>query len=486
MSECWVRRGFAADEAGAGTLWWIVWMIGFLALGGVAVDSSSAYRMRAELQSTADAAAHAAVIDLPDRFKAAAAAESAAQRNMDAALHGDVLAALDIEFGTWDAVGKIFAPAPVGVPADAVRVTTRRDAQNANRLRTYFLRIVGIDSWNVSARAVAQRYYPECLQKSAIVAAKVVDFQSNNTFYPGICIHANHHVEINNGNVWNPGVTVTMPSLGDFVMPGSNPDVHNPGIKNALGEEWFYPKIIDQVGDFLASYTDAADPMGVWPDYIGKDKDGLALLSDPIPPICAGGGPNKVCTGGLPGGLPVAGAALIKKIDAADWSIDDYKQGYIYNINCKQASNTVTLGATAAKPLYKVVVIANCNIKIGNNGLVHNAVIGSTAGLDPKIKPGDQIIHLGQGTQLGLNDNCAPGNGVKVLSTASLNGPANTTYYGVQMLAAQEIHVAAKTSGVHGINVQARNVNWASNDTFGPNCGVVSDLLKAPYFRLVS
>jgi hypothetical protein len=38
---------------------------------------------------------------------------------------------------------------------------------------------------------------------------------------------------------------------------------------------------------------------------------------------------------------------------------------------------------------------------------------------------------------------------------------------------------------VHGINVQARNIDWASNNTFGPNCGLVDELLKTPYFRLV-
>ena len=46
------------------------------------------------------------------------------------------------------------------------------------------------------------------------------------------------------------------------------------------------------------------------------------------------------------------------------------------------------------------------------------------AGADDKVKSWDQIVHLGQGSQFGLDDDCAPGNGVKILSTASLNGPA--------------------------------------------------------------
>jgi Flp pilus assembly protein TadG len=88
-----------SDEDGVGTVWWVFWMIIFLMFGGVAADSSNAWRMRAELQATADAAAHAGVIDLPNQTAAAAAADGIAAKNMQSAEHGDVLTAAEIEFG---------------------------------------------------------------------------------------------------------------------------------------------------------------------------------------------------------------------------------------------------------------------------------------------------------------------------------------------------------------------------------------------------
>ena len=149
MSDLRVRSVFLKDEEGAGTAWWVVWMLMFMVFGGVAADSANAFRMRAELQATADAAAHAGVIDLPDVDAARASADAMAAANMSATDHGDVLAAVDIETGAWDSAANTFTVSDdegggggLGLggggfsPADAIRVTTRRDASNSNRLKT--------------------------------------------------------------------------------------------------------------------------------------------------------------------------------------------------------------------------------------------------------------------------------------------------------------------------------------------------------------
>jgi hypothetical protein len=292
------------DEGGAGTAWWIFWMIIFLLFGGVAVDSSNAWRMRAELQFTADAAAHAGVIDLIDGGPAArTAAIDMAEKNMSTALHSNVLVESDVQVGLWNGVKfvslddadvfKVNAEGELVLVANAVMAQTRRDVNNSNRLPTYFLRLIGIDSWNVNALAIAQRYFPDCLNGSAIVSAKIVDVNSNNKFRPGICVHAQDYVDVNGGggpdkdefgNQWDSGVSVTMPSLDKFYDKyGANGNQaehlakHNEGLVGALDEEFFYPKIVDSIPEFLESYVDVDDPLNVWPSYIGKDINGNPL-----------------------------------------------------------------------------------------------------------------------------------------------------------------------------------------------------------------
>ncbi|MEO0762484.1 MAG: pilus assembly protein TadG-related protein, partial [Pseudomonadota bacterium] len=51
--------GLLRDHRGAMTYWLLSWMILFLGLAGLAIDTTNAYRNRAMLQITGDIAAHA-------------------------------------------------------------------------------------------------------------------------------------------------------------------------------------------------------------------------------------------------------------------------------------------------------------------------------------------------------------------------------------------------------------------------------------------
>jgi hypothetical protein len=196
---------------------------------------------------------------------------------------------------------------------------------------------------------------------------------------------------------------------------------------------------------------------------------------DPV--LDADGNPQTVS-------IPLTGSELVKTVPAGDWDINTYEEGFIYHITCNQPSNTVTIDASATTPLENVAFIADCNVKVGNDGLVKNAVIGSTAGGADKIKPWDNIIHLGQGSVFGVPGTCK--DGAMILSTASINGPADTQYHGVQMMATTDIHIAAQAAGVSGINIQAGgDVDWASQNAFGPVCTDEFEVWEVPYFRLV-
>jgi len=444
---------FTSDDSGAGTAWWVLWMIIFLMFGGVAADSSNAWRMRAELQATADAAAHAGAVELPDVDAATASADAMATTNMSASEHGDVLANAEIEFGIWNSASAEFATLEVGETADAIRVTTRRDETNSNRLKTYFLRLVGMDSWNVNAQAVAQRYWPNCLNEDALIARHVVDLQSNNDFESGLCIHGNDHVEVNNNNTWDPGVNVTMPSLADFVIPSSDIDVHNPGLADALGEEWFDPKIVDYTHDIINSLLDPSSAN--LPSYIGIDEYGDAINPDDI----------------------------VISIRSQQFSVGSAEQGYVYHVTCP-GNSLLNLGNNVV--LEKVVIVADCRIATGNNSLYEDVILASFAGDKPNESQYAKSINIGQSNQMGSDDNCAMTGNVKLLSGGSIHSAADVEFYGVQAVAVWDVHLAAQAEGLEGILILAGNdIDIASNNAFGGACSGGVQAIAVPYFRLV-
>ena len=58
---------FLRDERGAYTIWSLIWFSLYVAMGGLAVDMTDAYRNQTLLQSTADASALAGGMSLPDQ-----------------------------------------------------------------------------------------------------------------------------------------------------------------------------------------------------------------------------------------------------------------------------------------------------------------------------------------------------------------------------------------------------------------------------------
>lgn len=150
-------QNFLNEEHGAGTVFMVLLLPAFLALAGLAIDAANAYRTRAILQGAADAASLAATLSLPDTNAAAAAAINYAKMNLPN--NGPVLAAADVEAGNWNAATQTFTKG--GTPTNSVRVTTRMTATNGNALPTAFLKIIGIDHWDISAQAISVADQPK-------------------------------------------------------------------------------------------------------------------------------------------------------------------------------------------------------------------------------------------------------------------------------------------------------------------------------------
>ena len=122
-------------------------------MAGMAVDMGYAYMLRQRLQATADAAALAASAKLSSPSSVVATAQKYAKINMPTEQHGTILTNGDVQSGSWDPDARIFTPG--GAPINAVKVTVRRSDANNNPVPTFFARVLGFDSVDVVASAVA-------------------------------------------------------------------------------------------------------------------------------------------------------------------------------------------------------------------------------------------------------------------------------------------------------------------------------------------
>ncbi len=333
-------RKFLNDEQGAGTIMGLLWFILLVGITGMAVDVTDGLRNRTMLQATADASALAAVIDLPDDSAAVATAVSYAVDNMGTAINGSVLDPADVLIGLWD--GATQSLDTTSLLPDAVMVTVRRSAENANAVPVNFLRIIGLQTWNVVAQAVAQRFIPGCL-RDGLIAREMVDMSSNNGFVNRICIHGEQGVNIQSNNYFESGVNVSMPDLEMLEIPASGM-TSNIGLPDALRENYLDPRMVNHIDEIIQGVLDK-DPKVV-PWYIDLTKD--VIVTD-----------NR---------FNFAGAIPHR----------------IYHVQCPPMRNLVL---PAGILLDKIVLVADCQITIGAHSTVYDSFIASRSGPTPGGRP---------------------------------------------------------------------------------------------------
>lgn len=129
-------------------------MVALLGMLAFATDIGYIMLVRTQLQVAADSAAMAAGSVMGGEKKEIIAT---ARRYAEGNIAGGTNVALanaDVEFGTWDANRREFTP--TGEVGNAVRVTCRRDATNANgECPLFFARVFGNESFSMEAEAVA-------------------------------------------------------------------------------------------------------------------------------------------------------------------------------------------------------------------------------------------------------------------------------------------------------------------------------------------
>ncbi len=121
------------------------------ATAALAIDYGQIALERNRLQIAAEASALAAAKSLTNPGAAQKRAIALAGINMPVDGHGNVLKAGDVQVGTWDPATRSFSPGG----NTAVKIVTRRAATNKNPLSLTFAKVIGIDSIDLEAEAIA-------------------------------------------------------------------------------------------------------------------------------------------------------------------------------------------------------------------------------------------------------------------------------------------------------------------------------------------
>lgn len=428
------RRGFMRSERGSMTAMALYILIPVLMLAGYAIDTGHVISERTHLQIAADTAAHAALLkrELNSESNAKVAALDLAERNLPALQYGYVISEQDIEFGQWDHTTRVFTP--VSGARGAVRVVARRIELNENAVKTYLLKLVGIDEWNISSTSVFTTYYPTCLREG-FVAESIVDLQSNNSFSNGFCIHSNAHVSLNSNNYFEPGTIVSMANLDDIELPNSGYKT-NTGLQDALREGSWNVRILSRIQPLIAGLLSFDDRYR--PAYI--TAMGIVTL------------PNK-------------------KVVQTDLIL-----GRVHRFTCV-GNGDLTIDNNVL--VSRVVIVTNCDVKFGNGVVLEDAVIATTS-------TGASSITGTAGLQIGRNDSCAPGGSAQLVTMGSMRFPADLKIYGSQLIARDDIYFSANAIGIQGAALVAGGeISGTSNMNMG-FCGTGMEAnFQAAYFKLV-
>ncbi len=391
-------RPFRRAEDGSATALSLFFLVACLALGAFAIDLQRVNSLDIQLQNVADTTAHAAMIARSTQTEAQAKATAIgiARANLSVANAGNVAQTSGIEFGTWNAVSRTFTPSAGST--QAVRVTLQRTTANGNPIQMFLLQIAGIRTMSMTRRAVMLGYDPDCLREG-FVAQGMVDIQSNNTFKNGFCIHSNTVVKVSSGNVFEPGVKVSMPDAAQVQMPNSG-FASSPGLQAALSSNRYDIRILGRIQTIITGL-----------------QTGNALF---VPSYITNTTPITVSP------------ASVKK--------NSFQQGRMYSVTCS-GNQKMTIGSDYT--LTKTVVLTNCPITFSNGAKIEDAVIATT-NTDVKSIDGPN------GIVLGKNDNCTAGGGAQLMTLGGMSFASGLEVYGAQLLAAGNISFSASALGVRG------------------------------------
>ena len=430
-----IVKRFISQAEGALTVLGLFLFMACCVIGGLALDVANAYMVRTQLQATADAAAHAALYNRDTMTEAEAIVEamSVVGTMLPAAKYGNTIEASDIQFGTWDTSTEVFSP--VSGSKEAVYVASERATTSGNAVGTFFLRMAGVNHWDIRRGTVAIRYLNPCTSEG-FIGQGVVDMQSNNTFEDGFCIHSNTHVEVNNGNSFGDDVVVSMPDKRDLVMP-TDGFASNPGLQNALRDGAYNLRVLNTLPSIYADLE------------LGGTTHGPSYITSPL---------------------------VVNMTDRSNLTMADFTSGRVHKINC---SGNQTLSFKANETFSDIVIVTDCRVSFGQGNVFGNVVL-ITSSTDA------QSLKAASGLSIGVDDNCATGGGSQFITFGGAEFAANLEMHGGQLLALGDVEFAARADGINGASIiSGGEIDGTSNATMGFCAGSgMEGNFESSYFRI--
>lgn len=536
--------GFARDERGSATIWNLFWLLLFVGIAGLAIDSTNAWRVKTMMASTADVAALAGAWELPESYLEEGYDSSAydgvrddaiafAGVNMSNNLHGDYIEDEDIDVGYWDqderrfVSGEDYSSADE-YPVNAVAVRLGLNEAKDNRLQTTLLRVAGIYHWNINTQAVALYGVNRCLV-NGLIAREGFYMAPGAKVLNNVCLHGQYRVDLQPGvehkypgnlttgetpappvGVWdvregqidmNTGQQIDMsdpqrinlyPPMVDYI-----PTIARRMLRGELHYRHFaYPKITENLpivtalpsgfrrilGTFEVTSTESDSGMI---RFAGNEADGprLASLGSVSSLVQAIGlGSTGTVTGGY-----TARYEEVQQTGDQKWAwptdqphLDASQDGF----------GTTTDGITTAKEqtlpeggLYfakecqantlhlagvirNVTIVTNCSIDISSTAKIENSVLFTT-------NSGAQSVQISNGARLGAVNACESWGGVRVYSNGTIKAPStgssvDSQFWGVQLVAREDIHFSAQSDQSKGITMLAGgDIHITANASIG-------------------
>ncbi len=424
------------DQSGAISLFSLQMFVIALLLGGLAVDLSNALAGRAQLQATADAAAHAALYtrEFGSEDRARDAALTLVEASMPRAHFGQVLTPDDIQFGHWDRAGDVFRIDDLS--REAVFVSTRRYSEQKNGLGTFFLRLIGLDSWDLTAGAVFETYRPPCLHEGFVARGRVI-LQSGGLYRSGVCIHSNAFVSLGSSNFFEPDTILSMPDKRDVATTSGVVEA-TPGLGAALRDASYRLRVVNRIDVIAKGVLNDASPF--WRDYI-TIKDPLSLNPD------------------------------------AELGPETFMAGSMYTVTCTDPDQRFDLNNDTV--LLETVLVTNCRVAIWSGTTIEDATIITTNRSPKALSAASDII-------IGKTDNCEDGGDVQILAAGGINFASNVGIFGGQVVAGGNLSMSAEGDSILGASVQAGGqMNLALKGSVG-SCGGkgMGRMFEFDYFRL--
>lgn len=444
---------FWKDEGGSMSPFAIMILLVSLMFSGMSLDSTNAFRMKYIMQTAADAAAHAAVMDLPDTDTALATALSYANVNLTSDSKNSAVTSGDVEIGVWDADTRVFTT--TSVDPDAVRVTAKRTSAAGNALPTFLLYLAGFESWDIEVQSVAFRdgNPAEVCEYEGIITSGTFSMTSNNEFYGSYCIHAEGGLDLNNNNEFDNDNILSVGSFDDISWPSST------SMSSIIGRD-------TEDSDVTLTYGDIFQENSRTTPYV---TDVEALADDYLDPLYSGQ-PDYINS-----------SSSVIQITAKEVKYTDFIPGRIYEVSCGGSSGTKAQFFSGAE-VDQVVIVSECKMQLGANSTFTDVVLVSTS-TDSKS------IYGSAGVQLGDNDSCESGGGVSLYTAGDFSSAASLQLYGAYISAVGEVKIAAQANAIAGLQIHAGgDVTFSANAVFGlcPDEFVPEDVVEEEYaFRIV-